>query len=38
MYLKIVNKVTLKRGNLDYEIRKLKGLNDYFIYLSKKKS
>ena len=38
MYLKMVNKVELKRGNLDYEIRKLKGLNDYFIYLSKKKS
>ena len=36
MYLKMVNKVELKRGNLDYEIRKLKGLNDYFIYLSKK--
>ena len=38
MYLKMVNKVELKKGNLDYEIRKLKGLNDYFIYLSKKKS
>ena len=36
MYLKMVNKVELKKGNLDYEIRKLKGLNDYFIYLSKK--
>ena len=36
MYLKMVNKVELKRGNLDYEIRKLKGLNDYFIYLSQK--
>ena len=36
MYLKMLNKVELKRGNLDYEIRKLKGLNDYFIYLSKK--
>ena len=36
MYLKMLNKVELKRGNLDYEILKLKGLNDYFIYLSKK--
>ena len=32
----MVNKVELKRGNLDYEIRKLKGLNDYLSICQRK--
>ena len=34
-YLKMLEKVLLNKGKLDYEIRKLKYLNDYFNNIDK---